>query len=421
MGRTAFWDGERLKDLLSLSIEELQEKYPGRSRQNVISSKRYWSIKMEQYPSGDKSPEELEKLAKAFSDAGLPFTPEDLSQADRAGFHVGYIRNADGEIEYTKPLPHVDFGSRNKRGLPVNLEPVVPAVIKMNRARIPRRDHKVIFVISDAQVGYRRINDSLVPIHDEAAISAALKLANDLRPDYVVDCGDTVDLAELTRFQQKDNHFQATLQPSLQRTHDMFAEFTAATPGAERHSVDSNHTARLGKYILSNAFELFNVTAPGDKYPALSIPGLLKLDQIGWEFHGGYGLAEYEYAPDLAFIHGTDSVSQGSTAAKLGKKNWDRNIVQGHAHRMETQYHTDRHGQMFGAFVVGALCRRDGYVPSYWSSVDQFNQPVRKNENWQNAIMVIRDYGEGRYQFDHVPIWDGQVFYNGKSYKGDER
>lgn len=374
---------------------------------------------MERYPSEDKSPDELEKLSKAFSDAGLPFTPEDLSQADRAGFHVGYIRNADGEIEYTKPLPHVDFGSRNKRGLPINLEPVVPAVIKMNRARIPRRDHKVIFVISDAQVGYRRIDNELIPIHDEAAISAALKLANDLRPDYVVDCGDSVDLAELSRYQQKDNHFQATLQPSLQRDHEIHAEFTAATPGAERHVVDSNHAKRLGDYILRNAPELFNIKQVGEKYGAFSYPGLIQLDKIGWEFHGGYGAAEYEYAPDLAFIHGVDAVSGGSTASKLSRKNHDRNIVQGHAHRMETQYHTDRHGRMFGAFVVGALCRRDGIVPGFHSSIDQYNQPVKRADNWQNGVMVIRDYGDSRYEFQHIPIYDGLALYNGKTYRGD--
>lgn len=368
---------------------------------------------MEKQPN---TPEELQRLADAFKESGLDFTAEELSQADRAGFHVGYIRNADGEIEYTKPLPHVDFGKNNQRSKPSIVEPVVPAIIKFNRSKIPKRDHKVILVISDAQIGYRRIGEDLVPIHDEDAIAATLKLANDLRPDFLVDCGDTVDFAELGKYSPKDNHFIGTLQPSLQRTHNMFAEFTAATPGAERHSVDSNHTKRLGDYVLRNAFELYGITAPGDKYPALSVPGLLKLDEIGWNFHGGYGLAEYEYAPDLAFIHGTDSLSQGSTAAKLGKKNHDRNIIQGHAHRMETQYHTDRHGRMFGSFVVGALCRRDGHVPSYWSAVDQFGKPVVKQENWQNGIMVIRDYGEGKYTFDHVPIFGNQIHYNGRTY-----
>jgi hypothetical protein len=418
MGRQAHWTGENLKNLLTKDLDELTKLYPQFTRNHLSATKRYWSNKMERYPSEDKTPDELKQLSDAFREAGIEFTPSELAQADRAGFHVGYIKNSEGEIEYTKPLPHVDFGG--KRGNRIQLEPVAPAIIKMSRARIPKRDHKVIFVISDAQVGYRRIDNQLVPIHDEASISASLKLANDLRPDYLVDCGDSVDLAELSKYQQKDNHFQATLQPSLQRDHEIHAEFTAATPGAERHIVDSNHAKRLGDYILRNAPELFGIKQVGEKYPAFSYPGLIQLDKIGWEFHGGYGAAEYEYADDLAFIHGVDAVSGGSTASKLSRKNHDRNIVQGHAHRMETQYHTDRHGRMFGAFVVGALCRRDGIVPGYHSSIDQFNQPVKRADNWQNGVMVIRDYGQGRYEFQHIPIFDGVALYNGRSYIGDK-
>lgn len=412
MGRKPKYTPEEIEYIKTHTIDELCAKWPRSTRNTLIGTKRYWTKIVER----NQPPEEIKRLSEAFKEAGLEFTPEELAQADRAGYHVSFIKNSDGEIEYTKPLPHVDFGKKNNRQ-PLIVEPVVPRVIRFNRQKIPHRDFKLIFVISDAQIGFRRIDDQLVPIHDEDAIASTLKFANDLRPDYVVDCGDTVDFAELGKYSPKDNHFIGTLQPSLQRTHDLFAEFTAATPGAERHSVDSNHAKRLGDYVLRNAGELFGIKAPGEKYPALSYPGILKLDQIGWEFHGGYGLAEYEYAPDLAFIHGTDSVSQGSTAAKLGKKNHDRNIVQGHAHRMETQYHTDRHGNMFGAFVVGALCRRDGYVPSYWSAIDHHGQPVRKNENWQNSVMVIRDYGEGRYQFDHVPIWEnGTIHHNGRTY-----
>jgi hypothetical protein len=259
-----------------------------------------------------------------------------------------------------------------------------------------------------------------VPLHDERPISAAQKLANDLKPNYLVDCGDTTDLAELGKYSPDSNHMIGTLQPSLQRTHNLYAEFTAATPGAERHAVDSNHVKRLGDYVLRNAFTLYDIRGADEKYPALSYPGLLKLDQIGWEWHGGYGAAEYEYADDLAFIHGTFAVSNGSTAAKLSKANYGRNIVQGHAHRMETQYATDRKGNQYGAFAMGALCRRDGVVPSYHSSIDHHNQPVKHFENWQNGVMYIRDYGDGKYQFDHIPIHDGVIYYAGKEYRGDE-
>ncbi|MDV7402044.1 hypothetical protein RZS08_62055, partial [Arthrospira platensis SPKY1] len=71
---------------------------------------------------------------------------------------------------------------------------------------------------------------------------------------------------------------------------------------------------------------------------------------------------------------------------------------------------------IFGAFVVGALCRTDGFVPSYYSAVDQFNKPVKYHENWQNGVLVIRDYGDGHYQFDQVPIIGGTINYNGRRY-----
>lgn len=362
----------------------------------------------------------VDKLVGAFSEAGVDFTADELAQADRAGFHVGYIRNAEGEIEYTKPLPHVDFGKRSTPQLP--FQQVEAAHIHPNRARIPKRPYESIFVFSDAQIGYRRIDGELIPLHDEPAIQAATMLARYLRPNYVVDAGDTTDFAELSRYPVDSDHFQATLQPSLQRTSDMLAGFTSATPGAERYSVDSNHVKRLGDYVLKNAFALYGIKSPGDRYPVLSYPGLLKMHEIGWNFIGGYGTAEYDHKgkDELIIIHGVDSVSQGSTASKLAKKNHDRNIIQGHAHRMESQFHTDRRGRVFGAFVVGALCRRNGVVPSYWSAINEDNRPNTHYENWQSGVMHVRDYGDGHYQFDQIPIKNGVIHYDGRTFDGNE-
>ena len=419
------WKGEHLERLLQLDIEELLLLYPEQNEKNLKRRKQEYSKKLREYmerPANHEHNErddELERLSKAFSEAGLNFSKEDLSKATRAGFHVGYIRNADGEIEYTKPLPHVDFSGKKSSG--IEIEPVKAALIKPAQMRPAERDHKVLFVFSDAQIGYRRYDDGLHPIHDERAISSALQLAKDINPDFVVDCGDTTDFAELSRFPVDSDHFQNTLQPSLQRTHELFAEFTANTPNAERRvTVGSNHVKRLSDYVLKNAGVFYNVKGVDEQYPALSYPGLLKIDHTGWDFIDGYGSAEYEYADDLAFMHGTFAVSNGSTAAKLSKANYGRNVVQGHKHSIETHYHSDRRGNPFGAFVVGALCRTDGAVPSYHSSIDQFNRPLTHYENWQQGVMVIRDYGNGQYQFDQVPILDGIIRYNGKQYDGTD-
>jgi hypothetical protein len=59
-------------------------------------------------------------------------------------------------------------------------------------------------------------------------------------------------------------------------------------------------------------------------------------------------------------------------------------------------------------------------VPSYHNSIGVDNQPVKHFENWQNGVMVIRDYGDGDYQFDQVVIRDGVIRYNGREYNGQE-
>lgn len=337
----------------------------------------------------------------------------------RNDYQMGY-KDADGNAQVldlrkisikTRPRPTLDD---------LIAKPVVPAIIKPSRAKIPNRDHKTIFVFGDAQIGYRRIDGEYVPIHDETAISAAVALARHLRPNVVVDLGDTVDFSELSRFPADSNHFYTgTLQRSLQRTHEMYAEFTAVTPGATRVAVDSNHVKRLDSYFLNRTPVVHGLKATNNKYPLLSFPNLVDLDDAKWEFASGYEGAEYEYADDLAFIHGRFAVSKGSTAAKLSQENHDRNVVQGHKHSIESHWYTDRRGKKFGAFVCGALCRIDGVVPSYHSSVQVSGQPNRRFENWQNGVMVIHDYGQGNYQFDQVPINNGVIYYNGKQFVGE--
>lgn len=380
--------------------------HPKLTRNHVFSLKRYYKKKgttVEKEPNPIANQSTVEQLGE-----------NTVSTIE--GWYEVVTKDAEGVAQVHRLYKHSTKTRPNPR---FELEPVVPAQITPNRSKIPRRNFKGIYVISDGQIGYRRINGELVPIHDEPSIKAAQMLASDLRPNVLVDCGDTTDLAELSKYPVDSDHFLGTLQPSLQRTHNMFAEFTAATPGAERHTVGSNHVKRLGDFMLRNAFPLATIRAVGDKYPAMSYPGLLKLDDIGWEFHDGYGSAEYRYADDLAFIHGTFAVSNGSTAAKLSKANYGRNIVQGHKHSIETHYSTDRQGNQYGAFVVGALCRRDGYVPSFHSSIDSMNKPLTRYENWQNGVMYIRDYGDGKYQFDQIPIIDGVIYYNGKEYNGN--
>lgn len=421
------WAGEDLINLLTLDIDELANLYPNVTKKSIIRRKQEYAKKVRDMERIRQNPErqpsnenlsEMESLAREFKNAGINITAEELSKATKAGFHVGYIRNADGEIEYTKPLPHVEFSG--KKDTLEDWQPATPAKITPSKKKMANRDHTLILVFGDMQIDYRRIDDELIPIHDERAMESVIKLANYLQPEEVVNLGDTVDFAALSRFQRDSDHFYRTLGPSFQRIHDFYAQLRADLPHSKITEVDSNHHKRLTDFVLRQMPDMYNIRQAGadpDEYPVFTYPYLANLKHVGVDWVGGYGAAEYEYKDDLAFIHGQFAVSSGSTAAKLAKANPDRNIVQGHVHRAETQYHTDRRGRMLGAFAVGSLCRTDGVVPSYHSSVNEMGRPVKHQENWQNSCMVIEDYGDGVYDFQHILIRDGKIIYRGSLFE----
>ncbi len=387
----AFWVGEHLNNLLTKTLDELVELYPDRKRESLLR-------KQFEYKKKGKHMEKAQggRLSKQW----------EVSAFDRENNE--WTTTLNSAYEYA-PDPLEIFK---------DWKPATPARITPSRRKPIQRDHKTLLVFGDMQIDYRRIDNDLIPIHDEAAIQAVLDLARDLRPDEMINLGDTVDLSALSRFGKDSDHFYRTLGPSFQRIHDIYAQLRSDNPEAKITEIDSNHHKRLTDFVLKQMPDFYGVRQAGNPndYPVMTYPYLANLKHVGVNWIGGYGAATYEYAPDLAFIHGQFAVSGGSTAAKLSKANPDRNIVQGHVHRMETQYRTTRTGKYLGAFTVGALCRLDGVVPSYHSSIDDLGQPVEYQENWQQGVMVILDYPDGHREFTHIPIINGKLRYKGNEY-----
>lgn len=386
--------------------------------------------------SPGRTPEELfERLHKLADKLGELVTPDNLATADipsgaEVSYHYGYIKNSEGEIEYTKPLPSVRRGKKPAEEFPA----ATPAKITPSRRKPAVRDHKTIVVFGDSQIDYRRIIDSktgetqLVPIHDERAIDIATLICKDLQPDVIVNVGDTVDLASLSRFDPDSDHFHKTIGPSFQRAHDMYAQLRADNPSAEIVEVDSNHNTRLRNYVLKHMPQLHDMRRPGveEEYPVMTYPYLANLGHLGVRFISGYGEANYVYgkeydAPPIVFKHG-DSSAPGSTSAKERPNYPYSHIVRGHSHRADRVYTTmrggDYSGQYLASIVVGTLCKITGEVPAVHSAVDDLNRPVETVMAWQQGMLVIKDYG-GQYTFDDVMIQNGRTFYEGKEYRSE--
>jgi hypothetical protein len=418
------WTGDKLWYLLNEDLATLAKRYPQYTIGGLKGKRSYWwskikagEIDMPEKPSNAESNNGFEDILRLHH-----LSPELAKEFTEQGFHVGYIKNKEGEIEYTIPLPHARTGKANLE----EFTPAAPAKITPTKRKPEQRDHKIIFVFSDAQIDYRRLPDgTLEPIHDERALEVGRLLCKDLQPDEIVNLGDTVDLSVLSRFSPDSDHFHRTLGPSFQRVHDYYAQLRADNPWAKITEVDSNHNTRLKNFVLKYAPSMYGLNRAGEEneYPVLSYPFLANLGKLGVDWVSGYGAAEYVYGleydtPPIIFKHGTTAVSNGSTAAKESKENPETNVVRGHTHRQETFMRTTRQGHYLASVICGVMCRTTGEVPGYHNAVDDHGYPVKFQENWQTGALVIRDYN-GNYQFDHVPIRNGVAFYDGKEYRSE--
>ncbi len=424
MPRQTRWVGDDLYWLITLSIAELRRMYPQYNEGTLKGKKAYWKQKIklgetEMPPKPEQEPSQnFGEILKMHN-----LSPELAKELSVQGFHVGFIKNSDGEIEYTIPLPHAKSGRPNLD----DFTPAVPARITPSRRKPVEREYKSIYVFSDAQIDYRRLEDgSLLPLHDDRALEVGRLICRDIRPDLIVNLGDTVDMSSLSRFQPDSDHFHRTLGPSFQRAHDYYAQLRSDNPNARMVEVDSNHNTRIKKFMLRFAPSFYGVKQARSEesdYPVFTYPFLANLKAVNVEWVSGYGAAELIYGkeydtPPIIFKHGEvvgSPNSNVSTATKEAHLNGDVNIVRGHSHRIETAYRTNRAGQYLASIVVGAACKTTGEVPSYGSAVDDRGNVVRRQENWQTGVLVIEDH-EGKYVFNHITINDGKAFYNGKEY-----
>lgn len=332
-------------------------------------------------------------------------------------------KNAEGEAEI-----HTLHKFANPQVLPSDFEaPQAERVnIKTTRRKLAQHSFKSFAIFGDAQIGYRRVGDLLLPIHDEQAMAVARAIIKDEQPDEIVNLSDHVDFPTFSTFEPDSNHFDTTTQESINRGHSYWAELAADNPQAVLHEVDSNHTVRPMKMLGRKVMQFYGLRPAGTdpNGPMLfSYSHLLNHEALGVNFHSGRH-ATYMPKPDLQFRHGDELRSGGSTAEMLSKKYPDFNQVVGHGHRLEQHGRTRFDGKYFFTFQNGCLCLTTGEVPSHANSVDDRNNIVPRQENWDQSVMIIRDHNtaseaHGDYEVITVPIRNGVAYFNGKKYTAE--
>lgn len=263
-----------------------------------------------------------------------------------------------------------------------------PTKITPSRRAKAQRHDELTLVMGDAQIGFRGEE----AFHDETAMSLAQIAIRELMPDRVVFVGDMLDLASMSRFEQRSDWANST-QASIDRYHTFLAQTRANAPDAEIVAISGNHELRMDKYIRKDAAELLGLRrANAEKELAvLTLRYLVRMDDLEVVNVDGYPNAAYWLNDNLKATHGTNVAKGGSNAAKYLKEA-DSGTLYGHTHRVETAYRTfatrDGHKTIVAA-SPGALSRITGHVPGFNYSVDSEGRTVPKAEDWQQGLLIV--------------------------------
>lgn len=277
-------------------------------------------------------------------------------------------------------------------------------------------------ILPDAQVGYRDLGGTLDPFHDESAIAVAHAVTRHVRPALIILLGDFLDFPAFGRFEQEPA-FQTTTQAALDRAHRLLAQLRADCPDAEIRLIEGNHDRRLQKAIIRNAAAAFGLRQANvpESWPVLSVPHLLRLDELGVSYVEGYPAGATWVNERLMCIHGHRYRSNGSSASLVAD---DERVsaIFGHVHSIEARYRTRRTrdgAKVSAAWTPGCLCRIDGAVPSARSSTDSRGRPVSATEDWQQGMGVVT-YGEGDadFAYEQVFINEGGALFRGREFRG---
>jgi predicted phosphodiesterase len=291
--------------------------------------------------------------------------------------------------------------------------------------KVKKTKHEVHVIFPDPQIGYRKFGEVMDPFHDEQAMDIALQITSWLeehdRVDSVINLGDFLDLPAQGRFEQ-EAAFAATTQDALNRGHLFLQQQRAAAgPKAKIVLIEGNHDRRMEKFININAASAFGLKkANSEGFPVMSIPYLLRLDEIGVDYIDAYPAGAHWINDRLRAIHGTKVRSNGSTAAAYTNDTPHISTVFGHVHRQELQSRTifDRQGSIKSvAISPGCLCRVDGAVPSVNGSTKVDGTPATYYENWQQGVAVITTDANGDFFTELVQIDKGKAWFRGQEFR----
>lgn len=341
---------------------------------------------------------------------------------DEVTFNFGVTSNPSGG--YWNKLNNVRPKTLRDQGAPAwpVVQQATPVSIKFETPPpAPARNGLSLSLkCADPQIGYRAVGTGYEEFHDLRAMNLFTKIVHAEQPESVMLLGDIIDLPSQSRWAQEAG-FARTTQMAIDMTHEWLAALRAAAPSARIVVIEGNHDKRLQAHMETNALASFGLKRANRPagWPVMSIPYLLRLEELDIEYMDAYPTAVAWDDDRTRNIHGTRANSKGSTTSQYMQDLPHISTWVGHTHRCEITYKTvmGPRGEAIESYTAnpGALCKTDGTVPSVHGAIHADGTSAKVVEDWQQGFGSLL-YGEGQAWPQVHRIKDGVSVYNGKRY-----
>ena len=324
-----------------------------------------------------------------------------------------------GEDGTTEVIPLYQIKLWLERRPSFFLQSVEP--VQAIRRSLPKikAETETALILPDAQIGFRKRKNELVPFHDRTAMDLALQAAQLIQPDKVVILGDWLDFPELSRF-TTEPETRFLIQPALIECAWYLQALMLVLPShCTVHWTEGNHEMRLRNSLLehhSGALADVRSVDNLDGPPAMSVENLLGLDKLGIEYIAPYGTPFWLW--DVMIHHGHVVRGGGGKTASSIVSSASHSQIVGHIHRRELCSRTlidptQPNGQrVISVMSPGALCSTmPGIVPAGRG---------RPNQDWQQGLGLVHRTADDLTHLSLIPIDNGSAVINGRFLQGNE-
>lgn len=326
-------------------------------------------------------------------------------------------KDADGEI-VVEPLFQVKAWLRKRKLETVH--PTIRPIAQTSKHTYRRRPYKgrikKVLLLPDPQFGFARDmrTGKLEPFHDRRALDIAIQVAYRMKPHYMVCLGDILDLPDWSDKFTRSPEFTATTQPAVIEAAWWLRRLRQACPSSVMHLLEGNHDKRMNDAILNHLKGAYDLRAADELHlpPALSVPKLLALHEIGCHYVSDYPSGRFWLNEErMMIVHGEKAVGGSGKTASAIVNSADVTVICGHIHRLESAMRTKSDGSTIGAYSAGCLCRVDGMVPGR-----------TKHQNWQQGFGIVHfDTETGDQHVQLIEIVNGRALVGTELYRGEDR